>query len=160
MPLLLFLIVPIVEVAILIQVGGLIGFWPTVGLVVLTAVIGAQLLKSQGRALLMAAQGKLDQGQLPLSELAQGLLIAVGGALLLTPGFATDAFGFACLLPGTRLAMGAALKRWLEPRLVKGSFHATAQSGGQRFETHRSFDRTRPSEQSGDVIDGEYRRED
>lgn len=140
MPLLLFLIVPILEVALLVQVGGFIGFWPTVGLVILTAVIGAQLLKSQGRALLMAAQGRLEQGELPLSELAQGLLVAVGGALLLTPGFATDAFGFACLIPGTRLAMGAALRKWLEPRL---------QVHGRT-----------PTSTSADVIDGEFRRED
>ena len=155
MPLLLFLIVPIIEVAILVQVGGLIGFWLTLGLVVLTAVIGANLLKSQGRALLLAAQGRLEQGQLPLSELAQGLLIAIGGALLLTPGFATDAFGFACLLPGTRLAMGRWLRAWLEPRLVKGSFTGSATINGQHFEQHKEFDRS-----SGDVIDGEFKRED
>ncbi|WP_420550973.1 FxsA family protein [Litorivicinus lipolyticus] len=147
MPLLLFLVIPLVEVAILIQVGGLIGFWPTLGLVVLTAVIGAQLLKQQGRALLMAAQGRLERGELPLSELAQGLLVAVGGALLLTPGFATDAFGFACLLPGTRAAMGNALKRWLEPRLVARA-QFTAQSSSAR-----------PSS-NGDVLDGEFRRDD
>ena len=144
MPLLLFLIIPLIEVAILVQVGGIIGFWSTLGLVVLTAVIGAQLLKSQGRALLMAAQGRLEQGQLPISELAQGLLVAVGGALLLTPGFATDAFGFACLIPGTRMAMGAAVRRWLEPRLVSNVQFAQA---------------ARPQSDS-DVIDGEFKRED
>ncbi|MGB0957455.1 MAG: FxsA family protein, partial [Litorivicinus sp.] len=90
----------------------------------------------------------LDQGQLPLSELAQGLLVAVGGALLLTPGFATDAFGFACLLPGTRAAMGHALKRWLEPRLVaRAQFTARSSS-------------TQPPRPEGDVLDGEFRRED
>jgi len=141
MPLLLFLIVPIIEVAILVQVGGIIGFWPTLGLVVLTAVVGARLLKSQGRALLMAAQGRLERGELPLSELAQGLLIAVGGALLLTPGFATDAIGFACLMPGTRLAMGRAVQKWLEPRLVRAG---PAPHQGQ----------------DDSIIDGEFRREE
>lgn len=141
MPLLLFLIVPIIEVAILVQVGGIIGFWPTLGLVVLTAVVGARLLKSQGRALLMAAQGRLERGELPLSELAQGLLIAVGGALLLTPGFATDAIGFACLMPGTRLAMGRAVQKWLEPRLVRAG-----------PAPHRGRDDS--------IIDGEFRREE
>ena len=141
MPLLLFLIVPIIEVAILVQVGGIIGFWPTLGLVVLTAVVGAQLLKSQGRALLMAAQGRLERGELPLSELAQGLLIAVGGALLLTPGFATDALGFACLMPGTRLAMGRAVQKWLEPRLVRAG---PAPHHGR----------------DDSIIDGEFRREE
>ncbi len=141
MPLLLFLIVPIIEVAILVQVGGIIGFWPTLGLVVLTAVVGARLLKSQGRALLMAAQGRLERGELPLSELAQGLLIAVGGALLLTPGFATDAIGFACLMPGTRLAMGRAVQKWLEPRLVRAG-----------PAPHQGRDDS--------IIDGEFRREE
>ena len=154
MPFLLFLTVPIIEVAILVQVGGVIGFWATLGLVVLTAVIGAQLLKSQGRALLMAAQGRLEQGQLPLSELAQGLLVAIGGALLLTPGFATDAFGFACLLPGTRLAMGRAVQRWLEPRLVRvnpGPGFGSGPGPGPGSESNS---------QTGDVIDGEFRRDD
>ena len=150
MPFLLFFTVPIIEVAILVQVGGVIGFWATLGLVVLTAVIGAQLLKSQGRALLMAAKGRLEQGQLPLSELAQGLLVAIGGALLLTPGFATDAFGFACLFPGTRLAMGRAVQRWLEPRLVRvnpGPGFGPGPGSGSNSQT-------------GDVIDGEFRRDD
>ena len=100
----------------------------------------------------MAAQGRLEQGQLPLSELAQGLLVAIGGALLLTPGFATDAFGFACLLPGTRLAMGRAVQRWLEPRLVRvnpgpGFGPGPGPSSGSNSQT-------------GDVIDGEFRRDD
>lgn len=140
MPLLLFIAIPILEVFILVQVGGLIGVWPTIGLVILTAVIGANLLKSQGAALLRAAQGRLEQGQLPLSELAQGLLLAVGGALLLTPGFVTDVVGFACLLPGTRLALAAFLAKWLEPRLVRRG--------------------PPPGQGSGDVIDGEFTRDD
>lgn len=102
MPLLLFMLIPIVEMWILIEVGGWIGALPTIGLVVLTATIGLSLLKQQGLSTLMRARRKMDEGAIPASELVSGVMIAVGGALLLTPGFVTDALGFALLIPQTR----------------------------------------------------------
>ena len=102
MPLIIFMLVPIIEMWILIEVGGWIGALPTIGLVVLTATLGLSLLKHQGLSTLMSARRKMDEGSIPASELVSGVMIGVGGALLLTPGFVTDAF-FRC--PGIDLVM-------------------------------------------------------
>ncbi len=111
MPLLLFIAVPIVEMWILIQVGGEIGALPTIGLVVLTATIGLGLLKRQGLSTLMSARAKMDQGRIPAGELVSGVMLAVGGALLLTPGFVTDVVGFLLLIPATR--------RWVLRQIIE-----------------------------------------
>jgi UPF0716 protein FxsA len=103
--LLLFLLVPLVEIYFLIVVGGWIGALPTVALVVLTALIGAALARHQGLATLGRLQASLDRGEAPTFELLEGVLLLVGALLLLTPGFFTDAVGFACLLPPTRHAL-------------------------------------------------------
>ena len=87
---------------ILIEVGGMIGPLPTVGLVVLTAICGVWLLRLEGMATLTRVQEKLQRGEIPESELLEGIMLIIGGALLLTPGFATDIVGFVCLIPGLR----------------------------------------------------------
>ncbi|MFU8816699.1 MAG: FxsA family protein [Pseudomonadales bacterium] len=102
---LVFFATPIVEMYLLIQVGGYIGAWPTIGLVMLTAVAGVALLRVQGPATLRRGMGRLQAGELPAQEVAEGLLLAVAGALLLTPGFFTDGVGFLLLLPATRIAV-------------------------------------------------------
>ena len=102
MPLIIFMLVPVIEMWILIEVGGWIGALPTIALVVLTATLGLSLLKRQGLAILMSARRKMGEGSIPASELVSGVMIAVGGTLLLTPGFVTDAIGFALLIPQTR----------------------------------------------------------
>ena len=107
--LLLFLLTPLVEMYLLIKVGGWIGAWPTIGLVALTAVVGVALLKRQGLATLARGVARLNGGELPARELAEGVLLAVAGALLLTPGFVTDTFGFALLTPVLRARLAAAL---------------------------------------------------
>ena len=107
--LLLFIVMPIVEIAVLIHVGGAIGLLPTLLIVILTAVIGTNMLRQQGRATLERARSRLGSGEMPAAEIVEGLLLLVGGVLLLTPGFVTDAFGFACLIPASR--------RWLAARL-------------------------------------------
>jgi UPF0716 protein FxsA len=110
--LLLFLLVPLVEIYFLIVVGGWIGALPTVSLVVLTAVIGAALARHQGLATLQRLQATLARDELPAVEMLEGVLLLIGALLLLTPGFFTDAIGFACLLPFTRHALALwALKR-------------------------------------------------
>ncbi|MCK5901617.1 MAG: FxsA family protein [Cocleimonas sp.] len=98
----LFLFVPIVEIFLLIQVGGMIGAFPTILLVLLTAIIGAVLLRQQGLSTLARFQNNLSSGSLPAQEMIEGVLLAVGGALLMTPGFVTDTMGFFCLIPFTR----------------------------------------------------------
>ena len=124
MPLLLFMLIPIIEIWILIEVGGWIGALPTIGLVVLTATIGLSLLKQQGLSTLMRARLKMDDGAIPASELVSGVMIAVGGALLLTPGFVTDALGFALLIPQTRQwLLFKLIDRYRDKIVIEGEFH-------------------------------------
>jgi UPF0716 protein FxsA len=100
--LLVFFLTPIVEMYLLIKVGGYIGAWPTIALVMITAVIGVTVLRIQGVATLTRGVARLNRGELPAREMVEGLLLAVAGALLLTPGFVTDAFGFLLLVPPAR----------------------------------------------------------
>lgn len=137
----IFLIVPIVEIYLLIQVGQVIGAGWTVFLVVLTAVIGVALLKRQGLTTLNRAQQKMQANELPAHEILEGMGLLVAGALLLTPGFFTDAVGFFLLFPPTRML----LVRAVASRLVV-SAAVNVQSRGHRQD---------------DVIDGvKYRREE
>ena len=101
----LFVVLPLVELYLIIKVGGAIGALWTVLLVIMTAVIGVQLLRIQGLSTLRRARENLDQGSLPAMEMMEGLLLAVGGVLLITPGFITDTLGFLCLIPVTRRAI-------------------------------------------------------
>ena len=124
MPLLLFMLIPFFEMWILIEVGGWIGALPTIGLVVLTATIGLSLLKQQGLSTLLRARRKMDEGAIPASELVSGVMIAVGGALLLTPGFVTDALGFALLIPQTRKwLLFKLIDRYRDKIVIEGEFH-------------------------------------
>jgi UPF0716 protein FxsA len=140
--LLAFLLVPIIEIALFIQVGGIIGLWPTLAIVVLTAVIGTWLVKSQGRMALGKLQNSFQQLDDPTEALAHGAMILVAGALLLTPGFFTDAVGFSLLMPPVRLAVF----RFLSARIKMTQF----QMGGSATRS-----RSNPGRQ-GDVIDGDY----
>lgn len=100
MPLfLLFLIVPLIEIGLFIQVGGWLGLWPTLLIVVITAIAGTQLLRQQGRGALQRSLSELSD---PSEPLASGAMILFAGALLLTPGFFTDAVGLALMIPGVR----------------------------------------------------------
>jgi UPF0716 protein FxsA len=107
--LLLFIIVPIVEIALFIQVGGWIGLWPTIGCVVLTAIVGTFLLRLQGMQVLRQAQQSLQNDRIPVDSVVHGAFLLAAGLLLLTPGFFTDAVGFALLIPPVRLLMARAV---------------------------------------------------
>lgn len=156
--LLLFIIVPIVELYFLIKVGSIIGVFPTILIVIGTAVLGTALLKQQGLATLNRYQQSLAQGKMPTQELIEGLALVFGGALLLTPGFVTDAIGFLCLIPFTRQAV----VRWLMRR-VKMSGFAVMQ---QRRSVHWSDMGGRPDEREEDrpaggrTIEGEFTDKD
>ena len=142
----LFIAVPVLEIYLLIKVGTLIGAGWTIFLVVLTAVVGANLLRQQGLSTLKRARATLDKGQLPAQEILEGLALAIGGALLLTPGFFTDSIGLLCLLPTTRLAM----VKFLLSRMNIINFSTQIRTAGEP----RGFrDQNR-------TIDGEYRRDD
>ena len=142
----LFFVIPLVELYLIIEVGSLIGALWTVFLVVLTAVIGVSLLRIQGFNTLNRARQNLDQGTLPAMEMMEGIMLAVGGALLITPGFITDTLGFLCLIPLTRRAMIAYLMR-------HATIHARghySRSGGQEGDQHHQ----------GRTIEGEFQRKD
>ncbi|NUP62044.1 MAG: FxsA family protein, partial [Nonomuraea sp.] len=113
-----FLVVPVLEIWLLIQVGSVIGGWPTVGLLIADSLLGAWLVRREGRRAWRRLQDSLREGRMPDRELADGGLVLVGGALLLTPGFVTDIFGFACVLPFTRPLMRR-LGAWFFDRRVK-----------------------------------------
>ncbi len=118
--LLLFLAVPIIEIYIVIQVGASIGILPTVALLILISVTGAWLLRHQGLSVLARIQSKLAKGEIPGKELVDGLLIAFAGALMLTPGFLTDAFGIFLMLPPTRAIVRVALMHRFGNRVSAG----------------------------------------
>ena len=100
--LLLFIITPIAEMALLIELGKHFGTWHTIGLIVITGIIGASLAKNQGLGVYRNIQQSLYMGELPHNHLIEGLLIFIGGALLITPGILTDGVGFLLVLPPTR----------------------------------------------------------
>ncbi|WP_025769627.1 FxsA family protein [Thioalkalivibrio sp. HK1] len=96
---------PLIEIALLIEVGGSLGVFPTIALVVLTAVVGAMLVRAQGFATLRRARRSMDAGELPAIEMIESVFLLLAGALLLAPGFVTDALGFLCLIPPLRQAL-------------------------------------------------------
>ena len=129
--LLAFIVMPLAEIAVFIQVGGLIGLWPTLALIVLTAVAGTWILRLQGLGLLDRARRQLDQGAVPVFEVFSGACLILSGALLLTPGFITDAVGGLLLVPPVR----ALLYRLARDRLVvhtEARFRGRTTTGGDR----------------------------
>ena len=101
----LFLVVPFVEIYLLVEIGARIGAPWTILLVVLTAIVGAWLVRVQGLATWRRFQASLARNELPATALAEGLCLLIAGALLLTPGFFTDGVGFTCLIPPLRRAL-------------------------------------------------------
>jgi UPF0716 protein FxsA len=97
-----FIGIPLIEIAVFIKIGGIVGLGPTLVIVVLTAVIGTALLRRQGLATLKRARQQMDQGSLPLAEIFDAVCLLVSGALLLTPGFVTDGVGAVLLVPAAR----------------------------------------------------------
>src|SRR3954468_15879558 len=121
MPLLLvvlFVVVPLVEIYVIIQVGQAIGPWWTIALLIADSILGAMLMRSQGRAAWRRFQLALAEGRPPAREVIDGALVIFGGALLLTPGFVTDLFGLAFLLPPSRAVIRGLLVRNFAARIV------------------------------------------
>lgn len=138
---LFFLIVPFIEIYVLLEVGAIIGAFPTIFLVVFTAILGAWLLRRQGFTTWQRFQDNLKQGVIPAYEMIEGPILLVGGALLLTPGFFTDLLGFACLMPPLRRKIAQYV---IENYLLKAETGAVFR--------HRST-------VNDGVIEGEYKQE-
>ncbi|MDT8859417.1 membrane protein FxsA [Alkalihalobacillus sp. MEB130] len=120
--LLLIIIVPALEIAVLILSGNVLGVWPTILLIIATGVLGAWLAKKEGLQALRLAQLQTQQGQLPSGVLLDGICILVGGVVLLTPGFITDAIGFFLLIPATRTIAKAFLLKLFHHMIKNGNF--------------------------------------
>lgn len=118
---LIFVIVPLLELALLIQIGQVVGFWPTIGLVVLTGITGAWLARVEGLRTLWRLREDLAHGRLPGQAIMDGVAILIGGAFLLTPGIITDLFGFTLLLPPTRRALQKRVTQRLERHVHDGT---------------------------------------
>jgi UPF0716 protein FxsA len=118
---LLFLLTPAVELALLIQVDRFIGFWPTIGLIIVTGVVGSHLARREGLSTWQRLNNRLRHGDLPGAELADGAIILVAGALLITPGILTDAVGFLGLVPFSRRWIRRLVMRWFQRKMEKGS---------------------------------------
>jgi UPF0716 protein FxsA len=153
-----FLVVPIVEMLVLLKVGSFIGAFYTVALVLMTAVIGVSLLKRQGLSAFVRANEKMQTGQMPVAEMGEGLMLAVAGALLLTPGFVTDGIGFLLLTPSVRYYLAAkwigSMVRKSQEGSVSGAFYTQSNysatsnksDGSNRFVTRGD----------SDIVDGEF----
>ena len=141
---LLFLLIPILEIFILIQVGGLIGAIPTILAIIGTAVLGAILLRQQGLSTFRRVQSSISQGEIPAIEMMEGVILLITGALLLTPGFFTDILGFLGLVPQLRRVFIVKVLKHVNILQVN-----TSRATGQHTSSPRP-----------DTIEGEFRRED
>lgn len=146
--LVLFIAIPLLEIYLFIKVGEVIGAWPTVLAIVLTAVIGVALLRHQGLSTMSRFQQQVQCGELPATTMLEGMMLVIAGALLLTPGFFTDAVGFLLLVPFARLAIinkvvGAGM--WQ----VYSQHHTTY--GGNTYQHEERHQHT---------IEGEYKSKD
>lgn len=136
--------VPILEITLFIQVGGAIGLWPTIAIVILTAVLGTFLIRQQGTAILEQARHRMAQGDPAVRELLHGIGLLAAALMLLTPGFFTDAIGFALLIPYVRSAIGLLILPWILKR-------ANVHSGGP-FDGAKGF-----GTMDEPIIEGEFR---
>jgi len=144
----IFIVVPILEIAIFIQAGDWFGLGPTLMMIVLTAIIGVSLLRQQGLSTLFKAQQKMNQGEIPAMEMVEGIMLAIAGALLITPGFFTDTVGFLLLIP--------ALRRHLFTQVLQNKVQMYTQNKHADF-NQQPFD---SSSHQHRTIDGEYKNTD
>ena len=159
-------VVPLVEIYVLLQVGQLLGVLPTVLLLVVMSLLGAWLLRREGARTWRAFAEALARGRLPAAEVADGALVIFGGALLLTPGFATDALGLLCVVPLSRAVLRRLLTRVVARRLTgygllgglaAGGLSGGSRPGGSRVRPPRR--RPGPGPGPGEVVDGEVVRD-
>jgi UPF0716 protein FxsA len=133
---LLLVVIPIVELTIIVQVAGSIGVLTTIALLLLVSFTGAWLVKREGLGVLARVQRQLESGELPTNDVVDGLLILVAGALLLTPGFLTDAVGLLMLFPLTRIPVRAMIIRHYRHRLDSFATNPASGFGRVRFFTN------------------------
>lgn len=151
----LFIGVPLIEIVLFIKVGGAIGMSMTVVIVVATALIGSFMLRTQGLATMREAQANIDRAELPVDAVIHGIFLLLAGAFLLTPGFLTDAIGFALFVPPLRLALG---RQIMASVMARGSVNIHTHTRSQSWQTGpgaRPGDSHGSRPGQGQVIDGE-----
>lgn len=151
----LLLVVPILEIAVFIMVGSQIGVFPTLGMVVVTAIGGSILLRTQGLGLLSRMRNELDSGRVPGRDLVHGVMIMIAGVLLLTPGFVTDTLGFLLFVPAIR----DAIWQFAKSRIKVVAVNSASGQGGPRRPGHSG----QPYSGRGptiDLDDGDYSADD
>ncbi|MFT5125264.1 MAG: UPF0716 protein FxsA [Kiritimatiellia bacterium] len=134
----IFIGMPLAELSFLLKASDAIGLWRTLALCIFTGVLGASLAKWQGAQTLRLIQKDLATGQMPAKRLIDGAMILCAGAVLLTPGFITDAIGFLLLLPMTRPIFREPLKRWLVKKMKSGTINVNVNVNGQTFTEQRT----------------------
>lgn len=159
----MFIAIPIIEIALLIQLGGWIGFWPTLGVVIATAIAGTALIRAQGRTVLQSAISASERGEMPVDPAIDAVSLLLSGALLLTPGLVTDALGFLLLVPPLRRSVARKLFR---AAVARGNVNVSM--GGATFSSGPSprgpdprgtpHPNRRPPTGNGPVIDGDFER--
>ncbi len=172
--LLLFILMPVTELYLLLTLGSWIGAGWTILLILMTALMGMSLLRSQGLATLFRANQRVKQGEIPLQELAEGFLLALAGALLITPGLLTDVIGFSLLVPMIRSFLAHRVGRFFQHQSItmmgSGSFERPSATTSRQYGSNSSHsehvspeawpNRAPSSKRGGEVIEGEYHHAD
>ena len=120
---LLFTLIPVIELSLLIKIGSYIGILNTAVIVIITAVIGAYMVRMEGMGVMYRIQKNMHEGMFPGEELINGAMILVAGALLLTPGFFTDIIGFLMVIPVSRTYISGLIKKYIEKKMSNNEFH-------------------------------------
>ncbi len=157
----LFIVMPIIEIVVLLQVGSLIGTWPTLAIMLISALLGAKLLRAEGITTWMRVRQQAASGQLPGVQIVEGLLLFVAGVLMITPGFITDGLGLLMLLAPLRQRVASALLKRFAGHVVMGS-SAVYHGAHRQTDSAPPFAHSPSRSYAGsdDVIEGEYERVD
>jgi UPF0716 protein FxsA len=151
-----FIGLPLLEIAVFIEVGGIIGLWPTIFATIATALAGSLLLRAQGLAVLNRARAQMDRGQLPAREMFDGVCLVLAGALLLVPGFVTDVFGLLLFIPPVRDLLRLAIGRRIAAKAARGEARIFVD-GVEVGPGPQNGPQARRDQRAGRVIDGDYK---
>jgi UPF0716 protein FxsA len=164
---LFFVIVPIIEITVLMQVGQWLGTWPTIAIVILSAWLGAKYVRQQGLATLQSVQAKMAQGEMPSGEIITAVMLLVAGVLLVTPGFVTDLFGLSLLVPAVRSALIKTVQQHMvanQGRQSNTGFYAANKAPGNHSSAADSAEQVEKNEvtsiHQGKTVEGEFERKD
>lgn len=163
----LFIVVPIIEIMVLMNVGSWLGVWPTIAIVIITAWLGAKNVKQQGIATLNSVQAKMAQGEMPSDEIVAGLLLLVAGVLLMTPGFVTDFFGLSLLIPSVRSMLIKSVQTHLvmNKNTAGFTYQSSVHTDQSDAFTQNPFEQPTSQEKpiehhQGETLEGEYERKE